>query len=149
MIFLFKWVILTSLYSTIMPCNQSVYAHIVCIKANDPTVIESGLSWLSNVFILFFLFRAFPPSSSSSSPAQISWDFVWLFPRRTQGSEVTGGGGGDEDLGCMQTRCLGFHEAGEGQRQRSGGTWLFSITLINGRGEGRGAGGSRGTTHHC
>lgn len=76
-------------------------------------------------------------SSSSASPcsssAQMSWDF---YSREGHG---LGGDLGDEDLGCMRTRCRGFHEAGEGQRQRGlqrteEGAWLFSITLINGGG---------------
>ena len=62
-----------------------------------------------------------------------------------EGQRLGGDGGGvgglDEVWGCRGTRGRGLHEAGEGQRERtaekSGGTWLFSITLINGGG-GRG-----------
>lgn len=48
--------------------------------------------------------------SPCSSTSQMSWDSV-LFPGRTGAWRWLEGG---EDLGCMRTRCLGFHEAGEG-----------------------------------
>lgn len=54
----------------------------------------------------------------------------------------------DEDLGCMRTRCLGFHEAGEGHWERTAEKW-GDMAVLNypdqwNRGGCRVAGVSRG-----
>lgn len=111
---------------------------------------------------LFLVHRLFSSSATSpcSSTSQMSWESVWLFPRRTGAWRWLG----DEDLGCMRTRCLGFHEAGEGQRERTAEKWGDMAVLnypdqwkgeggggmgvskgIGGEGEG---GGGAWTMHH-
>lgn len=34
-------------------------------------------------------------------------------------------------LGCMRTRCLGFHEAGEGQRERTAEKLEGDMAVLN------------------
>lgn len=62
----------------------------------------------------------------------MSWDSVCLvIPEKDRGSEVTGGGWRMRTLGCMRTRCLGFHEAGEGQRERTAEKLEGDMAVLN------------------
>lgn len=67
-----------------------------------------SMSFSSSLYLCF----SSSSSTSSCSTTQMSWDSGC-----SREGHGLGGDWGDEDLGCMRTRCLGFHEAGEGQRE--------------------------------
>lgn len=93
-----------------------------CTVAYSFVSPQSFYSFFFSVFIHFSF-----SSTSSCSTAEKPWDSGCS--TEGHGLEVTWGG---EDLGCMRTRCLSFHETGkkgpiERERERKAEKWREAV----------------------